>query len=89
MSYLINAWLERRDPYIEIIDKSRDEVFLRLQGPVLRMMIDDGILECAMLAAANPEQQKQLIRDLLLYSCESGAVEQITEGDMHVAMSQL
>jgi hypothetical protein len=89
MCYLINAWLERRDPYIDIIDKKGGEVILHLQGAVLRTMIDDGILECTTLAAASPDQQKQLIRDLLLYSCEWGELEQIAAGETHVAMSQL
>lgn len=89
MCYQINAWLERQDPFVEIIDKQRGEVILCLKGQVLAGLVETGILDGTVLASFNSDAEKQLIRDLLLYSCESPSIAEIAKGQAYVELSQL
>lgn len=80
MCFLINAWLEQRDPYIEIIDKSQRRAVLYLHGDALRALFEDGVIELADLQSNDSLAHKQLVWDVLLYSCESARLRTVNTG---------
>lgn len=45
MVYMIDAWLERRDPVLRLIDVENRTTIKEWRGEALRKLFDEGVLE--------------------------------------------
>lgn len=45
MEYLVDAWLERRDPVVRLIDAKNRTTIKEWRGETLRKLLDEGFLE--------------------------------------------
>lgn len=45
MEYLIDAWLERRDPVLRLIEVKSRSTLAEWHGETLRKLLDEGFLE--------------------------------------------
>ena len=67
MTYLIDAWLERSQPYLRILNRKTGEVCAVLHGNALTELQEQGELSLQELNSAEPEVLKELVRRLFLY----------------------
>lgn len=47
MKYLLDAWLERFDPVVRLLDAGGGNVLAEWRGDAVRRLIADGVLELA------------------------------------------
>ena len=45
MEYMVDAWLERRDPVVRLIDMKNCATIKEWRGETLRKLFDEGFLE--------------------------------------------
>lgn len=45
MEYMVDAWLERRDPVVRLIDMKNCATLTEWRGETLRKLFDEGFLE--------------------------------------------
>lgn len=69
MTYQIDAWLERTNPYLKVLNRKTGKPVLHWQGEQLRQKLDDGTLAVEDLSA--PISQ-ELVKDLFLQDCLEG-----------------
>ena len=67
MTYQINAWLERADPYIKVIHKARKIPVIQWNGAQLKEMIAAGSL-CPTDFSDPKMNEQELIKELFLLS---------------------
>ena len=67
MTYLIDAWLERANPCLRIIECETGQVCATLDESELLEMRDQGELSLDDLLSNEPHQIKELIRRLFLF----------------------
>ncbi len=67
MTYLIDAWLERPQPYLRILNRKTGEVCAVLHENALSELQEQGELSLQELSSAEPEVLKELVRKLFLY----------------------
>jgi len=65
MQYLINAWLEKGNPALKIIDPQRQKVIKEFQGQELEELIEHGDIVPDELQTNNPSQLKSMVDELL------------------------
>lgn len=75
MTFMIDAWLDRPEPYVRIIDRETGAICAQLQGDALRTLQDQGDLDLQELASCEPRTLKEQVRSLFLY-CNSNALLQ-------------
>lgn len=68
MTYLIDAWLDRPQPYLRILHRETGEVCALLEQDALEELRDQGELDLHELSSTEPQVLKELIRNLFLYS---------------------
>ncbi|WP_217477657.1 hypothetical protein [Stutzerimonas stutzeri] len=68
MTYLIDAWLDRPQPYLRILDRHTGAVCISLEGAALDELRDQGDLDLQELSTSEPCVLKELVRNLFLYS---------------------
>ncbi|MFC3608750.1 PA4570 family protein [Stutzerimonas tarimensis] len=68
MTYLIDAWLDRRDPYLRILHRETGAVCALLKGETLEELREQGGLDLHDLESSEPQVLKELVRSLFLYS---------------------
>lgn len=68
MSYMIDAWLERPDPYIRVVHKERRISVLQWRGRQVREMIDNGMI-CVLDFAEQNTNEQELVKELFVLSC--------------------
>ena len=68
MTYLIDAWLDRPQPYLRILDRSTGAVCVSLEGEALDELRDQGDLDLHELGTSEPGVLKELVRNLFLFS---------------------
>jgi len=68
MIYMIDAWLERPDPYIRVIHKERNIPVLEWSSSQVKEMIATGAL-CAFDFTDIHTNEQELIKDLFILSC--------------------
>jgi hypothetical protein len=67
MTYLIDAWLDRPQPYLHILDRQTGAVCARFDASDLEELLEQGELDPAVLNSSEPAVLKELIRTLFLY----------------------
>lgn len=65
MTYTVNAWLERDDPQLSVVDKLTGAVLVDINAERLRDLFDSGVLCLADLQAPQAQLQ-ETVRDLFL-----------------------
>ena len=65
MTYTVNAWLERGNPQLSVVDKLTGAVLVDLDAERLRDLFDSGALSLADLQAPQAQLQ-ETVRDLFL-----------------------
>ncbi|WP_018141326.1 hypothetical protein [Thioalkalivibrio sp. ALJ7] len=75
--FKLDAWLERRDPMLRIVDEDSDRTVAEWQGEALQELLESGVLspgECQ--APRSRDTVHELIRELILESCLGGITVQ-------------
>ncbi len=67
MTYLIDAWLDRPQPYLRILHRETGQVCLRLEEGALDELRELGDLDLASLNSSEPLVLKELLRNLFLF----------------------
>jgi hypothetical protein len=67
MTYLIDAWLDRPQPYLRILNRETGEVCALLENEALDELREQGELDLQGLASTEPTVQKELVRNLFLF----------------------
>ena len=67
MTYLIDAWLDRPQPYLRILNRNTGEVCALLKDDALDELRDQGDLDLHELSSSEPLVLKELVRNLFLY----------------------
>lgn len=67
MTYLIDAWLDRPQPYLRILNRNTGEVCALLKENELDELRDQGGLDLHELNSNEPLVLKELVRNLFLY----------------------
>jgi len=67
MTYLIDAWLDRPQPYLRILHRETGEVCAVLEQDALEELRDQGGLDLHELSSTEPQVLKELVRNLFLY----------------------
>jgi hypothetical protein len=67
MTYLIDAWLDRPQPYLRILDRETGQVCAVLKEEALDELRDQGDLDVGSLSSSEPGIQKEMVRSLFLF----------------------
>ncbi|UFH48814.1 PA4570 family protein [Pseudomonas sp. KNUC1026] len=67
MTYLIDAWLDRPQPYLRILHRETGEVCAVLEAEALEELRDQGDLDFTGLNSSEPVVLKELVRNLFLF----------------------
>ena len=67
MTYLIDAWLDRPQPYLRILNRNTGEVCARLNEDALNELREQGDLDLHELNSSEPLVLKEWVRNLFLY----------------------
>ncbi|MFT5781744.1 MAG: hypothetical protein ACI9EB_001114 [Pseudomonas sp.] len=67
MTYLIDAWLDRPQPYLRILHRETGQVCLQLEEAALDELRELGDLDLASLNSSEPLVLKELLRNLFLF----------------------
>lgn len=66
MTYFIDAWLDRPQPYLRIINRSTGNVCVQIEGEDLEALREQGALDSHELNSPEPWVIKEQVRDLFL-----------------------
>ncbi|UZJ59938.1 hypothetical protein OKW98_26020 [Pseudomonas sp. KU26590] len=78
MTYLIDAWLDRPQPYLRILDRETGQVCAVLEEEALDELRDQGDLDVSSLSSSEPGVQKEMVRSLFLF-CYARALRPASE----------
>lgn len=67
MTYMIDAWLDRPQPYLRILHRDTGEVCAVLEEEALDELREQGGLELSELSTSEPGVLKELVRNLFLF----------------------
>ncbi|SDH66736.1 PA4570 family protein [Pseudomonas panipatensis] len=67
MTYLIDAWLDRPQPYLRILNRDTGEVCALLKDDALDELREQGGLDLHELGTNEPQVLKELVRSLFLF----------------------
>lgn len=67
MTYLIDAWLDRPQPYLRILNRETGEVCALFEQDALEELREQGELDLHNLASTEPPVLKELVRTLFLF----------------------
>lgn len=68
MTYQIDAWLERQDPYLRVTDKVTGVPVIDWNSQRLKSLLDRGAI-CTEDFYNTEKNQQELVKDLFLISC--------------------
>ena len=68
MTYLIDAWLDRPQPYLRILNRQTGEVCTLLEEQALEELRAQGDLDLHDLSSNEPLVLKEMVRNLFLFS---------------------
>lgn len=71
MTFYINAWLDRADPFISLRNKLTGEEVTRFEKAELQECLDQGDFCLHELCSVNPLVQQELVKCLLLTRCSN------------------
>ena len=69
MTFSINAWLDRTDPFIELRNSKTGEMMAFFAGEQLKRCLEQGDICLTELCRADHATQQELVRCLLLAYC--------------------
>ena len=78
MTYLIDAWLDRPQPYLRILDRETGKVCAVLEEEALDELRDQGDLDVSSPSSSEPGVQKEMVRSLFLF-CYARALRPANE----------
>ena len=78
MTYLIDAWLDRPQPYLRILHRETGEVCAVLEQEALEELREQGELDVNVLSSSEPVVLKELVRNLFLF-CYARALRPMGE----------
>ncbi|MDP3846266.1 MAG: hypothetical protein Q8R10_07545 [Pseudomonas sp.] len=81
MTYLIDAWLDRPQPYLRILHRETGQVCLVLEEQALDELRELGDLDMASLNSSEPLVLKELLRNLFLF-CFARALRPANSTDL-------
>lgn len=67
MTFLIDAWLDRPQPYLRILDRDSGRVCARLEAQAIAELQEQGDLDLASLSSSEPSVLKELLHTLFLF----------------------
>ncbi|MWV11781.1 hypothetical protein F3I62_06720 [Pseudomonas sp. R-28-1W-6] len=67
MTYLIDAWLDRPNPYLRILNRETGAVCALLEEEAIDELRDQGDLDLNGLNSSEPSVLKELVRSLFLF----------------------
>ncbi len=71
MTYMINAWLDKPQPELQLVERASGSVVACWKGRRLRELFDSGLVSYEELSYANPERLKLVEKALILQmTCE-------------------
>lgn len=70
MTYYLNSWLDRADPFISINDKSTGETLIRIEKNELDDYLDQGLFCIEELCESSAKGQQELIKAITLARCK-------------------
>lgn len=68
MTYQIDAWLERQDPYIRVTDKNTGVQVINWSSQRLKGLLERGAI-CPDDFCSPSANQQELVKDLFLLAC--------------------
>lgn len=69
MRLIIDAWLERRTPYLQIMDSETREAIARFEGTELQQLFAEGVVSAEELNMDDGPSRRALLQELLLAAC--------------------
>lgn len=69
MTFYINAWLNRINPFVSVCDRENGEELLRLEEPELQKHMANGDLYLSDFCTNHPPELQTLVKELLLLRC--------------------
>lgn len=69
MSFYIDAWLDRPNPYVQVINKLNSEVIARFSKTELNQAVERGDFCLCDFYDSQPHNQQELVKHLLLIRC--------------------
>ncbi|MES2820578.1 MAG: hypothetical protein V4812_16525 [Pseudomonadota bacterium] len=78
MTYLIDAWLDRPQPYLRVLHRETGEVRALVEAEALEELWSQGEVDLAALNSSEPAVQKELVRSLFLF-CYAQALRPVNE----------
>ena len=66
MTYFIDAWLDRPQPYLRVINRLTGNICVHIEGENLEELREQGVLDNNDLNSAEPWVIKQQVRQLVL-----------------------
>lgn len=73
----IDAWLDRTNPYIRIIDQESGDVITQFEGEEVNECLERGHICVRDLCCNTPRAQHEIVKHLLLTRCGKSLVEQL------------
>ncbi|MCC6075150.1 hypothetical protein ACFPTX_00845 [Pseudomonas sp. GCM10022188] len=67
MTFLIDAWLDRPQPYLRILDRDSGRVCAQLDRDALAELQEQGDFDLASLSSSEPSVLKELLQTLFLF----------------------
>lgn len=83
MTYSIDAWLDRPQPYLRVVNRVTGRVCMQVQGEELEALREQGVLDMSDLSNSEPSRVKELVRQLLLRCYAQTARSGITRRSSH------
>lgn len=83
MTYFIDAWLDRPQPYLRIINRVTGHVCVQVEGKDLEELREQGALDMDDLNTSEPGRLKELVRQLFLRCYAQTARLSITQALSH------
>ncbi len=80
----IDAWLERSDPYLRIVDEATGALVAEFDHEAITQLLQWGDICLEELCCADRVCQHQLVRELLLAACARAVGEGALEGRVSV-----
>jgi len=79
MTYFIDAWLDRPQPYLRIINRVTGNVCVQIEGEKLEELREQGALDVNELSSSEPWRVKEQVRQLFLMCFAQAAHLDLTE----------
>ena len=69
MAFYIDAWLDRPNPYVQVVNKSNSQVVAKFSQSELNQAVERGDICLGEFYDSHPHTQQELVKHLLLIRC--------------------